>query len=319
MKQERIRMLEEKLPGIRRMNTICGWLVAHMFIQLLFFIVELTTDENTRLIEYRNTNDLVTRFFICISPIFMLVVILLCITSSQSYSIKSELKNMYILEAIEKQGLQPLEYSAEGFSENEIKSLDLFRMGNRFSSCDKVSFVYNDMRITRGDVYIAREETKTRTVTDSDGKTKEETYTETTVYFRGTVYIFGKGYPHIAQVNVQTNSFEGTMRAGKAIKMDNVQFNKKMKVRTKDELDAFRLLKPQNMENFLQLWDQRKHAFGIGVRESITIIAENRKGRSFVLDNADFMNGIDESKVIEKLSRNCLDFMTFYDALLKIQ
>ena len=216
-----------------------------MLFQMICLFLELVTNENERIIGYSSTDDLVIRFFLYISPIFILVMILLCISEYQVKQITGELKNMYILLAFEKNGLQPLDYSAEGFSQGEITSLDLFRMGNRFSSCDKVSFVYHGMEITRGNVYIAREETKTRMVTDSDGNTKEETYTETTVYFNGTVYVFGKGYPHIAQVNVQTKGFQGSMRDGKAVRMDNVLFNKKMEVRAKDELDAFRLLKPQ--------------------------------------------------------------------------
>ncbi len=71
----------------------------------------------------------------------------------------------------------------------------------------------------------------------------------------------------------------------------------------------------QSMERILALWGRCKYSFGVGIRKNITVVAENRKEKSFVLDYVDIKNGIDESKVIEKLSRNCLDFMSFYDVL----
>lgn len=139
----------------------------------------------------------------------------------------------------------------EGISEQTVRNTGMMYTGDRFTSNDLITGKYNGVDFIQSDVHI---ETKH---TDSKGHT---TYT---TIFKGRWMIFEFNKQFSCDLQVVSKFFGAAKRKGgifskkedklHKVELENDAFNKKFKVYSQSEHEAFYVLTPHIMEAILKL------------------------------------------------------------------
>lgn len=137
-----------------------------------------------------------------------------------------------------------------GFSQDAVRSFGISRLGNRFHSEDYLSGTYKDIRFEQADVKIQYHSSNGRNST-------------TVTYFEGRMFKFD--FPKNAVVSVQLHSKNfGYMPKSpsglntKKINLESEAFNKKYKITSVNEHDAFYILTPALMQRIDAIYNRYK-------------------------------------------------------------
>ena len=133
-----------------------------------------------------------------------------------------------------------------GISRDLIRMTNSMSTGDIFSSSNYVKGVYKDIKVEMSDVHIQTEST------DSEGHTTYYTI------FRGQWMIFDFNKYFKSNIQVwEKSTFGGISKTWnkslKKVELEDISFNKKFKVLSENDLDAFYILTPKLMERITQV------------------------------------------------------------------
>lgn len=175
------------------------------------------------------------------------VLVAIIVFSINSKKVK-EYKLLYkrtIVDSVLKEQFDNVIYNGnKGFSNNEIREMNLIQMGNRFSSEDYISANYEGVNFVRSDVVIKHE--------TSSGK-----HHYTVTYFRGRVYRLQFNKPISAGMQIKSNNFNygvkpAYLNKNSRIETESEEFNDRFSIYTSSDQAAFYILTPQMMEKFMK-------------------------------------------------------------------
>ena len=175
-----------------------------------------------------------------------------------------------------------------GFSEDVVDRIGLTLWGNRFSSEDYVSGMYNGVFFEQSDVVV-----KHRT---SSGK-NSHTYT----YFKGRMFSFSFPKTDILSTMVFDKGFNYKGKGGKLryekVEMESEHFNRRFQVKAVRPIDAFYVLTPQMMECICKI--EEKYG-NVAMRYELgkLYVAINMSGNAF---NASISKPIVYTEEIERI------------------
>lgn len=240
------------------------------------------------------------------SVFFLMVgmVIAIGIISYKGQEYKKEFKGIY-KEMFAREALNELLDNVEytwhrGFSELEVSTFDIVRMGNRYSSEDYLKASYKGVEFEQADVTI-----KYRT----SGKNKR-----TIVYFEGKMLKFPVPPKKALMLQVFTDNFPYRAETGykmSKIDMEDVEFNRIYDVKSYDEHEAFYVLTPQFMERLKSIAG-RYSSVGFHFKKGVLYVAMNTSRDSF---DADFNNPVIYPKEMAKMQSDIQDIIDIIEAL----
>ncbi len=126
-----------------------------------------------------------------------------------------------------------------GFSEYDVARTGVIQMGNRFSSEDFVEGSYDGVHFRQSDVVVKRE--------TGSGKNKH-----TYIHFNGRLFEFDCPLPENVSTLMFSKNYQYPGRGlgirYEKVNMENATFNKRFKIKSAREIDAFYILTPHMME-----------------------------------------------------------------------
>lgn len=185
------------------------------------------------------------RFMFLPLTVSIIIIVIISLKYTKAHNIYNMLVKEIVVNKLFKQNFDNVVYNPiAGFEEAYIEDLEMISSGNIYSSNDLVSGTYKGVNFKQADVLIQTE--------TSNGKT-----TTVTTNFEGRWIIvdFIKNFNGYHQVrsngaffaNRKPGKFFGKHKT-KAIKFENVEFNKQFSSYTDQEAEAFYLITPQMME-----------------------------------------------------------------------
>ena len=207
-------------------------------------------------------------------PVAIIGVILCGFSSRYSKEYRGKVKTVYVLSCLN-QLFEQVEYDYfQGFERDYIRSTELVRMGNRYSSNDLISASYKGNPFQMSDLLIQEEST------DSDGNS------QTTTLFSGQWFIFEfkKNFTGYLQLrdredrlfrNGKPYGIFSERETSKEIKFENKEFNQMFTSYASNEQEAFYLITPHFMEKILLLKAQLEGELLIGFIDNQLHIALN--------------------------------------------
>lgn len=123
---------------------------------------------------------------------------------------------------------------------------NIISRGNKRSAGDYIKGNYKGINVELSEICIQYE------TTDSDGNT------DTTTYFNGVWFIFDFNKNFKDNLLVHSKYYGYAKSFGEKIETENVEFNKLFRIRSNNELEAFYILTPHNMEKIKQLKEKLK-------------------------------------------------------------
>lgn len=160
-----------------------------------------------------------------------------------------------------------------GFSESEVRQMQIIRMGNQFRSEDLLRATYNDVNFKCSDVII-------EDLDDSRGYLGDQ-YVST--LFSGIIYEFDFNKKFVCNMQIQDKNFIAPALPSdgvgmRRVQLENVTFNKKFKTFTTNEHDTFYILTPQLMEQILALSNKYLSLSMNFVNQKLVIAVNTPKG-----------------------------------------
>lgn len=217
--KETLELLNQKRKKVFTVNAIC---IAIMILGVLLFFV---------------------------MPMVTFVIIIITSLAMGALSGVNEYKLMYktlLVEDIYKQHFEDVSFNFEsGYDKEYVANTQLISVGNRYSSDDYISGIYQGVRFTRSDVHMQN--------VQRSGKT-----TTTVTYFEGPWMVFDCPKSFTSSTKVAEKEFlngghPGWFSGFEEIKTESIKFNELFGVYTTNEHDAFYLLTPHFMEKLIEL------------------------------------------------------------------
>ena len=222
---------------------------------------------------------------VIVPVIFLEVIIAIIIIDNVKYHINNqnieifnkEFKNIFILNALNKQ-FTNLEFNPQkGFSEDFVNKIGIIDTGDRFYSNDYIKGMYNNLKIEASDMHIEEVEE----VEDDEGNKKEVWHTT----FRGKLLIFDFNKRFKANLQV-ANYFFGAInipldKKTFIVKMEDIEFNKTFRVYAESEHEAFYILTPHFMEKIKNVNQKLQCGLMLGFVENKLYIAVDNHKDSF--------------------------------------
>lgn len=181
-----------------------------------------------------------------ITIVIGVVVTVLADSPCKSYNKKAaeceaEFKTLYKSEfgrAILYESLEDVEYiENQGFSEKMVNSFDVVSWGNRFSSEDYLKAKYRGITFEQSDVTIRHKSKDSAARTVFKGRVMKFSYPKTV-----------KDVRICSRKTVVINLGSGSEYSSKHVVTEDVDFNNKLDVWSKDQQEGFYLLTPRFME-----------------------------------------------------------------------
>ena len=207
---------------------------------------------------------------------------------SKFSKIKKTFKNTVLTEMFKKL-IPDINYSPmSGLSQDIVYGTDFLKRADKFhtedylsGSIEEVSFVSSDVRLEERHVEYTKNGTRTYYVT----------------YFLGRIFRFEFNKEFVGSLQVlESGAGKPKSNGYSKIKMESVQFNKKFKTYSTDDLTAFYILTPDIMESIEKL--ERKHPgrIGLSFRGEYLYVAINNNKDTFELK---LFRKIDDSMINE--------------------
>ena len=193
-----------------------------------------------------------------------------------------------------------------------IASTKMMYMGDRYSSNDYISGRYKDIGFRQADVHIEEE----RESTDSDGNTT--TYWVTIFRGRWMIFDFNKTFKADLQVcqkffgNNKISNWGNDTKFEK-VKLESVDFNKRLNVYAQSDHEAFYLLTPPIMEKIIKLDDMNQGRLLLCFIDNKLHIGLYDGKDSF--EHAPVFSQINEEQVRSNISNDIKQITMFIDEL----
>lgn len=176
---------------------------------------------------------------------FIFVVVCVAIANQSGKKVKLQYKELYketFVNGMLKSMLEDVSYDWRGgFSELDVGTFGIVKIGNIFKSEDYLSGSYKGVKFRQADVTIRHE--------TGSGDDRQ-----VTTYFEGRMFEFKFDGKSVQNVKVFSNLYKSWLNLrGENVDLENVQFNKTFDVYTPEPLDAFYILTPQMMERITRL------------------------------------------------------------------
>ena len=234
---------------------------------------------------------------ICVIGLILLIITAATLNKDYRQKYKQTLVNRVASEYFDEYTYDPV----KGFARDYLRKLNIMMFGSDYKSEDQLKAVYDGVRFTRADVYIAD------TTTDAEGNSS------TIVYFRGQwiefepnkdfnsdLQIIQKGFSY---TNKQKGLFVKKADKRHVIETEDTEFNKRFQCLCQDDSEAFYLLTPSLMQSLMQLTEVLPYKIMIGyIDKSIHVLVDTHrdsmepsgpKGGSFDRQIADIRQDMD--------------------------
>lgn len=177
---------------------------------------------------------------------FIFVVVCVALANQSGKKVKLEYKQLYkdtFVSSMLKSLLDDVSYDWRGgFSEMDVATFGVVKIGNIFKSEDYLSGSYKGVDFRQADVTIKHE-----TGSGDDKKV--------TTYFSGRMFEFKFTGKSVQNVKVFSSAYQSWLNLrGEKVDLENVLFNKSFDVFTPEPHDAFYILTPQMMEKITNLY-----------------------------------------------------------------
>lgn len=204
-------------------------------------------------------------------------------------------KHIFVLKTLQNK-FDNLIYNVEsGFNESFIEQTRMIRTADRFESNDYVSGTYKNINFGQSDIHI-QEKHETR---DSDGNTR----TTWVTIFEGRWMIFDFNKQFKSNIQIVSSDFiaETSPWKMKLVKMEDVEFNKKFKIYTQNELEVFYILTPHFMEKIKSIYNELKCGMMFCFIDNKLHIAIDNRDDSFEYD---VYKPINEEEIKQEISKD---------------
>lgn len=249
--------------------------------------------------------------YIGLASIFIGLLLTLLLSRKPSEKYKLAFKEVYVLKAL-KQFFTKLRYEPlNGIPKNIIYNTGMIKMGHRYSSNDLVIAMYKNIKIIQSDVHI--EERRER----RNSKGNRETYWVTLFKGKWMIFDFNKNFK--ANIQVKQKGFNNSKITNwwneekfRKVEMEDEEFNKKFKIYTQDEHDAFYVLTPSLMEKIKNLTKQINGKIMLCFIDNKLHVALQNGEDSF---EPNIFKEINEQNIIENLTKDIKVVTSFVDKL----
>lgn len=175
----------------------------------------------------------------------------------------------------------------QGLSQMDVYNTEFLKRADRFHSEDFISGKIEDVEFISSDVVLEEKHVE---------QTKDGTRVYYVPYFVGRVFRFTfnkefDGYLQVLEAGSPTSN-----RPFKKVKLESIDFNKKFKTYSTDELSAFYVLTPDIIESIMHLEKNNPGRIGLSFTGDILNIAINNNKNTFELK---MYKPIDDSLVEE--------------------
>ena len=197
---------------------------------------------------------------------FIIIVVIVAGVNSSGKKVKLEYKQLYkdtFVNTILKSMLEDVSYDWRGgFSEMDVATFGVVKIGNIFKSEDYLSGSYKGVNFRQADVTIKHE--------TGSGDDRQ-----VTTYFDGRMFEFKFDGKSVQNVKVFSSAYKSWLNLrGENVELEDIQFNKSFDVFSLEPLDAFYLLTPQMMERISNL-HRRYNNIGFRFGEGRLCVAIN--------------------------------------------
>ncbi|MGN0435563.1 MAG: DUF3137 domain-containing protein [Wujia sp.] len=177
-----------------------------------------------------------------------IAIVIALILGCQVPFLKKEFKDLYKNKFVKPtlcRILENVEYDWNmGFTELEVMSFGIVKLGNILESEDYVSATYKGVDFRQADVIVKKE--------TGSGSDKE-----VQTFFKGRMFEFSFSSKIVANVKIFSKSYISHMNIILSkIEMEDVAFNKSFNVYSSDPVEAFYILTPQMMEKIKEISKQ---------------------------------------------------------------
>ncbi|MGD9909292.1 MAG: DUF3137 domain-containing protein [Candidatus Izemoplasmatales bacterium] len=162
----------------------------------------------------------------------------------------------------------------QGLSEYEVYGTEFLKRADRFYSEDYISGVLEDVKFISSDVRLEERHVE---------HTKNGTRTYYVPYFVGRVFKFSFNKEFDGYLQVLEAGSPLSNRGFKKVQLESIQFNKKFRTFTTDELSAFYVLTPDIIEAIIHLEERNPGRIGLSFTGDVLYIAINNNKDTFEL------------------------------------
>lgn len=200
---------------------------------------------------------------------FLPAVIVSGIGASEFMKVKRRFKHEFLVDII-KNALPETTYIPEqGLSEHEVYQTEFLKRADRYHSEDLMYGKIEDVAFRASDVKLEERHVQ---------HTKNGTRVYYVAYFLGRVFHFTFNKPFEGYLQVLESGSPLSNRGYKKVEMESVDFNKKFRTFSTNDLSAFYVLTPDIMERIMDL--EKSHPGRIGFSftgENLYIAINNNK------------------------------------------
>ena len=225
--------------------------------------------------------------------LFLVYALILLVMTKYIMSLNKEYKELYkqtfVAEVLTKEFDNVMYVWQEGFQEAYVRSFNVVKLGNRYSTEDYLSASYKGVHFEQADVTIKYH--------SSSGK-----HSHTTTYFKGRMFVFDFPNKNVASVRCFSSNFMyRASTKNQKIEMESVDFNKDFDVDAFYDHDAFYLLTPQLMNRITYLKSQYGNVAVILTGNKL-MVAINMSSDAF--DHVSINKKIDYPSEVEKIKKD---------------
>ena len=229
-------------------------------------------------------------------------IIVLLMGSVEFSKIKKNFKNEVLTDMFKKL-IPDIEYKPDyGISQNEAYSSEFLKHADRFHSEDFISGSLNDVKFISSDLKLEERHVQ---------HTKNGTRVYYVTYFLGRIFRFDFNKEFTGNLQVLETGSPYSRRKFNKVKMESVDFNKKFKIFTEEEITAFYILTPDIMESIFNLEKRNPGRISMSFLGDHLYVAINNNRDTFELK---MFRKLDET-VIDEFKKDLLVIKDFIVSL----
>ena len=302
---EELKKLQLKIiKKAKTCNKICISIIVIIIIITNFMLLSNTISIINHQIIFMN---LFISFFELIFGLIITIIIKNIVNSKDISIFDKEYKNVFVLKKLQNT-FDNLTYNAEsGFDEEIIEQTRMMYTGDSYLSNDYISGTYKNINFEQSDIHVQIEQESE----DSDGN---KTTTWVTI-FKGRWMIFDFNKKFKSNIQIVSSDFyaESSPWKIKPINMEDIEFNKKFKIYTKNAHDAFYVLTPHFMEKIKKIDNELNCGIMLCFMDNKLHIAIDNRDDSFEYDVYKEINEEEIEKDISKDIELITDFVNDLD------
>jgi hypothetical protein len=241
-------------------------------------------------------------FYILVGAFGLAALIFLIIGFSEFHKIKVEFKNT-VLNDMFKSLIPDVEYQPrKGLSPFEVYNTEFLKKADRFHSEDYIAGKIDDVDFVSSDVRLEERHVE---------HTKNGTRTYYVPYFVGRVFRFKFNKDFVGSLQVLEGGSPYSRRKFNKVKLESIDFNKKFKIYSEEDLTAFYILTPDIMEAIFHLEKRNPGRIKMSFLGDYLYVGINNNKNTFELK---MFRKIDKS-MIEEFKKDLLVIKDFIVSL----